>query len=146
MNMRGEVIGITSVKIAVVGVEGMGYAISIDSAEPIVQQLVQQGYVVRPYLGISYGGVNPNLVWRYDLAVDNGVFVGEVVSGYPADEAGLKAKDVIVSFNGKEITSAEDLRQAIISCQIGQRVEIIYWRGNTKKTTYATLTESPAPD
>jgi len=146
VNMRGEVIGITSVKVAVVGVEGMGYAISIDSAEPIVQQLVQKGYVIRPYLGISYRGVNPTLVRRYDLAVNEGIFVVEVVPGYPADEAGLKSKDVIISFNGKEITNTEDLRQAIISCQIGQRVEIIYMRGNAEKTTYATLTESPAPD
>ncbi|MEE8618905.1 MAG: trypsin-like peptidase domain-containing protein, partial [Dehalococcoidales bacterium] len=146
VNMRGEVIGITSVKISAVGVEGIGYAISIDSAKPIVQQLVQQGYVIRPYLGISYGDVSQTLVWRYDLAVANGVFVGEVVPGYPADEAGLKAKDVIVSFNGKEITNMEDLRQEIISCRIGQRVEIIYWRGNAEKTTYATLTECPAPD
>lgn len=146
VNMRGEVIGITSVKVATVGVEGLGYAISIDSAKPIVQQLVNQGYVIRPYLGISYGDVSPTLVWRYNLAVDNGVFVAEVVPGYPADAAGLKVKDVIISFNGKEITIAEDLRQAIISCQIGQRVEIIYWRGNAKRTTYATLTECPAPD
>jgi len=146
VNMRGEVIGITSIKVAVVGVEGMGYAISIDSAKPIVQQLVQQGYVIRPYVGISYRDVNQTLVWRYDLAVANGVFVVEVRPGFSADEAGLKSKDVIISFNGKEITSAEDLRQAIISCQIGQRVEIIYMRGKVEKTTYATLTESPAPD
>jgi len=146
VNMRGEVIGITSIKIVVVGVEGMGYAISSKTAMPIIEELIQKGYVVRPYLGISYRGLNPTLVRRYDLAVANGIFVAEVVPGYPADEAGLKSKDVIVSFNGKEITNAEDLRQAIISCQIGQRVEIIYMRGNAEKTTYATLTESPAPD
>jgi len=146
VNMRGEVIGITSIKVAVVGVEGMGYAISIDSSEPIVLQLVNQGYVIRPYLGISHHDVNSTLVWQYGLAVNEGTFVVEVVPGNPADEAGLKSKDVIISFNGKEITNAEDLRQAIISCQIGQRVEIIYMRGNAEETTYAILTESPAPD
>ncbi len=146
VNMRGEVIGITSVKIAVVGVEGMGYAISSKTAMPIIEELIQKGYVVRPYLGISYRALDPTLVRRYDLAVANGIFVAEVVPGYPADEAGLKSKDVMISFIGKEITNAEDLRQAIISCQIGQRVEIIYMRGKVEKTTYATLTESPAPD
>ena len=146
VNMRGEVIGITSVKVAVVGVEGLGYAISIDSAEPIVLQLVQKGYVIRPYLGISHRDVNPTLVWRYDLAVADGIFVVEVVPGYPAEEAGLRVKDVVIGFNGREITNSEDLRQAINSCQIGQRVEIIYIRGKTEKTTYATLTECPAPE
>jgi len=146
VNMRGEVIGITSVKIATVGVEGLGYAISIDLAEPVIEELVQQGYVIRPYLGVRYGDVTQTLVWRYDLAVTKGAFIAEAVAGYPAASAGLKARDVIVGFNGEEIASASDLRQAIISCQIGQRVEIIYWRGNAKRTTYATLTECPAPD
>jgi len=145
VNMRGEVVGITSVKIAMVGVEAMGWAISINSAMPIITELINAGHVVRPYLGISYSDVNPYLVWQYNLAVEEGIFVTEVNPGYPADEAGLKPKDVIVGFNGKEITNTEDLIQAIGFCQIGQRVEIIYWRGNSKNTTYATLTESPPP-
>lgn len=146
VNMKYEVIGITSAKLAAIGVEGMGYAISSKTAKPIIEELVQKGYVVRPWLGIIYQGVNPTLVRQYDLVVADGVFVVEVVPGYPADEAGLKSEDVIISFNGKEITNGEDLRQTIISGQIGQRVEIIYMRGNTEKTTYAILTESPAPD
>jgi len=145
VNMRGEVIGITSVKIAMVGVEGMGYAISINSAEPIVMQLVQKGYVVRPYLGVSYRDITPTLVWQYDLAVNKGIFIVKVIPGYPAEKAGLKAGDVIIGFNGKEITNTEALRQAITSCQIGQTVEIIYWRGKAKNTTSAILTESPPP-
>jgi len=145
VNMRGEVVGITSVKIAMVGVEAMGWAISINSAMPIITELINAGYVVRPYLGISYSDVNPTLVWWYKLAVEEGIFVAEVIPGYPADEAGLKPQDVVVSFNGKEIVSTGDLIQEISSCQIGQRVEIIYWRGDSKQTTYATLTESPPP-
>ena len=145
VNMRGEVVGITSIKIAVVGVEGMGYAISSKGAMPIIEQLVQNGYVVRPYLGIVYGDVNQYLVDRYDLAVDKGIFIAEVVPDSPAEEAGLASYDVVVSLNGKEIAVVEDLRQAILACHIGQKVEITYWRGNTKHTTYATLTESPPP-
>ncbi|MBA7715143.1 hypothetical protein ES703_124184 [subsurface metagenome] len=146
VNMAGEVVGITSIKIAMVGVEGMGWAISINSAIPIITQLISKGYVVRPYLGIIYRDLDLFLVLRYNLAVTEGVFVEDVVSGYPADEeAGLEAGDVIVSFDDKEITNGNDLRLAISSCQIGQRVEIIYWRDDTKSTTYATLIESPPP-
>ncbi len=146
VNMRGEVVGITSVKIAMVGVEGMGWATSINSAMPIITELINKGYVVRPYLGISYRDVSPTLVWQYDLVVAKGIFIVEVIPGSPAaDEARLKPEDVIVGFDGKEITNTEDLMQAITSCEIGQRVEITYWRGKTKNTTYATLTGSPPP-
>jgi len=145
VNMRGEVIGITSVKIAMVGVEGMGYAISSNTAMPIIEQLVQKGYVVRPWLGVVLEDVNQLLVLRYQLAVDSGAFVRQVVQDSPADKAGIRSGDVIVSFDGKEITTAQELVQAIHSCQIGDEVEIIFWRGDTKNTTYAILVESPPP-
>jgi serine protease Do len=145
VNMAGEVIGITSAKLSAVGIEGMGYAISTKEAMPIITQLINGGHVVRPYLGISYSDVNPSLVGQYNLAATEGIFVNQVVPGYPAEKAGLKSGDVIVGFNGKEIANTGDLIQAITSCQVGQRAEIIYWRGNTKNTTAATLTESPPP-
>ncbi len=142
VNMAGEVIGITSVKVAQVGVEGMGYAISSNSATPIIQQLVQNGYVVRPWLGVGLSNISQWLVLRYNLSVDEGAFVTEVATGSPADEAGIEASDVIVEFDGEEITSADELIQAIHSLQIGQRVAIVYWRGDVQNTTYATLAES----
>jgi len=145
VNMRGEVIGITSVKIAMVGVEGMGWAISSQVALPIIEQLVQDGYVIRPWLGVGVSTVSQYLIRKYDLAVDEGAFVREVVAGSPADEAGLEVDDVIVTFEDKEITTGGELVQAIHSYQIGQLVEITYWRGNTKTTTYTTLAESPPP-
>lgn len=145
VNMRGEVVGITSVKISMVGVEAMGWAISINSAMPIITQLINAGHVTRPYLGVSYSDVNPYLVWQYNLAVNEGILVTEVLAGYPAEEAGLKAGDVIVGFNGKDIANTGDFIPALTSCQIGQRVEIVYWRGDSKNTTYATLAESPSP-
>jgi serine protease Do len=145
VNMRGEVIGITSVKIAMVGVEGMGWAISSKVAMSIIEELIQNGYVIRPWLGVGVSTVNEYLKRRYDLAVDKGAFVREVVADSPADEARLEVGDAIVSFEDREITTAGELVQAIHSYQIGQRVEITYWRGNTKHITYAILTESPPP-
>jgi len=145
VNMAGEVIGITSAKIAMVGVEGMGYAISIKAAIPIIERLVQQGYVVRPWLGVVLHTVDQWLALRYKLAVDKGAFVTHVAPGSPADKAGIELGDVIVSLNDKETATAEELIQAIHSSQIGQTVEITFWRNDTKNTTYATLTESPPP-
>jgi S1-C subfamily serine protease len=121
----------------------MGYAISSNTARPIIQQLVQKGYVVRPWLGVGLYTVDQYAVMRYGLAVEEGTLITEVAADSPAAEAGIQAGDVITSFEGEEITSADDLIQAIHSSEIGQKVEIIFWRGNTQNTTYATLVESP---
>ena len=145
VNMAGEVIGITSVKIATVGVEGLGYAISSNTAKPIIEQLIRVGYVVRPWLGVVLRSVDQSVVFRYDLAVDKGAFITEIAPGSPADKAGIEPGDVIVGVDGQEITTAQELIQAIHSSQIGQRVKITFWRGNIKNTTNATLAERPPP-
>ena len=145
VNMAGEVIGITSVKIAQVGVEGMGYAISTNEAIPIIQSLITTGYVIRPWLGVSLGTANQLLAQQYELAVEEGAFVGVVVLNSPADKAGLKVEDVIVSMDGQEISSAQELIRIIHSIEIGQEVEITFWRGKTKNTTTTVLIEKPPP-
>ncbi|MBA7583482.1 MAG: PDZ domain-containing protein [Dehalococcoidia bacterium] len=145
VNMAGEVIGITSVKVAQVGVEGMGYAISSDSAMPIIEELIQNGYVVRPWLGVGLYTVDQYAIMTYDLTVDEGALITQVVAGSPAAAAGIQANDVITRFDGEAITSAEGLIQAIHSKEIGQTVEIVFWRGNSQYTVHATLIESPPP-
>ena len=145
VNMAGEVIGITSVKIAQVGVEGLGYAISITTAQDVIDQLIVRGYVIRTYLGVGLEDVNPIVAFWYDLAVDSGALVTIVDPGSPADEAGLEEGDVIVSLDDEEILTAQDLIERIHSREIGQEVTIVYWRGDNKYTTSATLTVSPPP-
>jgi len=145
VNMKGEVIGITSVKIATVEVEGIGYAISTETAMPIIEELIRTGYIIRPWLGVVLRSVDEYVIYRYELAVEEGAFITEVAPGSPADEAGLEAGDVIVSLGGQEIATAQELVEAIHSSEIGQRVEITFWRGDTKNTTYVTLAERPPP-
>lgn len=144
-NMSGEVIGITSAKLAAIGIEGLGYAISTNTAKPIIEELIQNGYIIRPWLGVELGTVTEWLVFRYDLAVDKGAFIGNIVPNSPADDAGLKPEDIIVGLNGKEITTAQDLIRAIHAAGIGGEVEITYYRGQVRETTSAILTESPPP-
>lgn len=143
VNMAGEVIGITSAKMASLGVEGMGYAINIDSALPIIQSLVNTGYVSRPWLGVGMTTVTASLAQRYGLAVDEGAIITEVASGSPAAKAGLETGDIIVKFDDIEITTIEELRQAIHNSRIGQEVEITYWHGQSQRATTAELVESP---
>jgi serine protease Do len=143
VNMAGEVIGITSVKIATVGVEGLGYAISSNTAKSIIEPLIKVGYVIRPWLGVVLRSVDQFLVFQNDLVVDSGAFITEVSLGSPADKAGIEAGDVIVELDGEEIATAEDLILAIHSSEIGQEVKITFWRGDTKQTTEALLIETP---
>jgi serine protease Do len=145
VNLAGEVVGITSAKIATAGVEGMGYAISTETAVPIIEELIKNGYVTRPWLGVVLYTVDQFAVLRYNLAVNEGVLITEVVSNSPADKAGLKPGDVITSFAGQKITNSEQLIRAILVTGIGQKAEITFWRGNTKQTTQVMLAESPHP-
>lgn len=145
VSMAGEVLGITSAKLSDVSVEGLGYAISITSAKPIIERLVQKGYVVRPWLGVSLSTLTQFLVMRYNLAIDKGVLITDVVAGSPADRAGLVIGDVIVRAHSKEVATAQDLVLTIHANEIGQPLEITFYRGDTVNTTKAILAESPAP-
>jgi serine protease Do len=145
VNLSGQVIGITSAKVADIGVEGMGYAISIDTAIPIIQELVNKGYVTRPWLGVGLYTVDQGVAQQLRLSVDKGVLVVEVSSGSPADQGGLQKGDVIVSINGEEVANVEEFTRVLHACKIGQAVEIIFWRGKDKKTTQVTPAESQKP-
>jgi serine protease Do len=146
VNMAGEVIGINSVKIAQVGVEGMGYAISSNSARPIVQQLVQKGYVVRPFLGVqNLLTVDQTVAEFYSLSVDQGALIRGVLAGGPADQAGMQAGDVIIRFDDQEIADVNELLRALYASEVGQEVEITFWRDSSQNTTLITLAERPPP-
>lgn len=145
VNMSGEVIGITSAKISASGVEGMGYAISSSTAKPVIESLIQRGFVVRPYLGVSLRTVDQFVVLSADLAVEKGALVVSVASGSPADKAGLRAGDVITRFNGTQINNVDELLRALHASQIGQSVTMTTWRGRTESTLTAVLAESPPP-
>ena len=145
VNLSGEVIGITSAKVAQIGVEGMGYAISVDTALPIIQELVNKGYVTRPWLGVSLYTVDQIAIRQLRLSIDYGVVLVQVVANGPADEAGLQEADVIVSMNGEEVLDVHELTQILHSSEIGTPLEIEYYRGDTKYTTIALPIESPRP-
>ena len=145
VNIFGEVIGITSVKIVASAVEGIGYAISSDEARPIIEHLIRYGHVTYPWLGVSVSTVTPLVAASEHLSVDKGALIAEVVAGGPAEVAGLQTGDVIIRFADKEISNLTDLIQAIRASQIGEEVDIVFVRGDDTKTTSAQLTERTSP-
>jgi serine protease Do len=145
VNMAGNVVGITSAKIAAVGVEGMGYAISTSTAMPIIDELINEGYITRPYLGVGLYTVDQFVATVNRLPVDKGVILTYVEPGGPADKAGLKQYDIITQFDNQDVATAEELRKAIHAAQIGAKVEITYVRDSNTFTGTITPEESPAP-
>ena len=143
VNLAGEVIGINSIKVAQVGVEGMGYAISSQVAVPIINELINQGYVTRPWMGVGSYTVDETVYLRYQLPVDKGVLITKVAKGAPADVAGIKTGDIIVKIAGQDVASVDEFTKVIRSKSVGSSVEVIYWRDKTQYTTSVILGQSP---
>jgi serine protease Do len=144
VNISGEVIGITSVKIVASEVEGIGYAISSNEAKPIIEDLIRYGRVTYPWLGVGVSTVTPLLAATEHLSVDRGALIADIVAGGPAEATGLQTGDVIIRFADKEITNLADLVQAIRGSEIGEEVDIVFVRGNDTITTSAQLMEHPS--
>ena len=129
VNGRGEVIGINNAKISSTEVEGMGFAIPIDSAKPILEQLINEGKVVRPYIGITGIEVANYAEFAQQYQILSGVIVISVMEEGPALKAGLQPYDVIISMDGEPIETFSDLTSAIADAGIGETVELEILRG-----------------
>jgi len=143
VNADGQVIGINSAKIAATGVEGIGFAIPINEAKPILKELAEKGRVVRPYLGVSL--LDKNLAQRlgFDLDLRGGLFVVKMFQNGPAYRGGIRPNDIIVKFNGTKVDTVADLREALGKCQVGEQVPVTILRGDEEVTKTVTLTEMP---
>jgi len=143
VNSRGEVIGINSVKIADITIEGLNFAIPINVVKPITESIIKYGKVIRPWVGILGGDVNQYVADQYNLAVDSGVYVSEIPPGGPADKAGMKPGDVIISFNKTQVKNFGDLRSFVDKQKIGEKVQVGIMRGKEQKVLTLTLEQLP---
>ena len=144
-NMNGELIGIVNAKSSSSDAEGLGFAIPINDAIKVAEELLQNGYVTgRPYLGISYLAVT-DAQTAQQLGVNSyGVYIMEVVKGGPAEQAGLKAGDRIVSIDGTEIASKDDLGTLMQKHAAGDTLSITVARDGQMQTVSVTLGEKTA--
>jgi putative serine protease PepD len=142
INADGEVVGINTAIASLAGGSGagsqggnigVGFAIPIDSARSIAEQLVENGEVTHAFLGVRIA----------DAENGGGAVVGQVDNGQPADDAGIEQGDVITKVDDTEITSGSDLTSAIRSHRPGDKVTITYTRDGDNKTTEVTLGELP---
>ena len=143
VNADGEVIGINSAKIAVAGVEGIGFAIPVHTAQPILKQLIEQGRVARPWLGVGIIDAATGARYGYANVPERGVLIMKVASGSPAAKAGLREGDVILKLAGIDTNTVADLRGAVDQQKIGDSVDVELSRGGQGLRTKVTLSDTP---
>ncbi|NLY72375.1 MAG: PDZ domain-containing protein [Tissierellia bacterium] len=142
-NISGELIGINSQKIGGDVVEGVGFAIPIDSAYEISNILLDKGYLPVAYLGVAMEDINSDILDYYDLP--RGVSVAYVEPGSPADLAGLKENDLILKIDDIETPRSDQLRSLIRSYSAGDKVKLTIFRYDHVEELEAVLAETPKP-
>jgi len=121
-NMKGEVVGINTAIIS--GGQGIGFAIPVNTAKPLIPQLLEKGKVTRGYLGVNIQTVTPELASALKLQDAKGVLVADVISGAPADKAGIKRGDVIVAFDGKPVQDSHELPALVAATPVGKEAPV----------------------
>jgi serine protease Do len=141
INMNGEVVGINTMIIA--GGQGIGFAIPIDMVKGIVTQLKTDGQVTRGWLGVTIQDLKGDLAEYYGLKGKTGVLVAGVVPGDPADQAGIKPKDVIIDVNGQAVTTSRDLTGLAANLGVGDKAKVTILRNGESKTLDVQIGKRP---
>lgn len=140
VNSQGQIVGINSAKISEAGVEGLGFAIPISDAKPIIDQLILFGYIKgRLLIGISGKDITETIAKQYNLQV--GVYVTDVSQGSGADQAGVKNGDILVGMDGKEVKTINDMDSIKKSHKVGDTVSVTIIRQGNKKDLNLTFSE-----
>jgi len=151
LDLSGKVVGINT---AVVRgdsgtgdvAEGLGFAIPSKTAQQVASQIMSQGSVERPFIGITYQPIDAQVAATYNLARDTGLLITEVQAGSPADKAGIAANSILVKFDGVELDGTSSLLELLMKHKIGDTVKVTIVPANsqTEKEVSITLAARPA--
>ncbi|MFA7558153.1 MAG: DegQ family serine endoprotease [Hydrogenophaga sp.] len=145
VNLHGELVGInTAILSRSGGNVGIGFAIPINMAREVMTQIVEHGEVRRGQLGAAAQDLTPDLAMAFGIPDQRGAVVTEITPGSPADKAGLRSGDVILSVNGREVGSAAEMRNVVGLLRVGQKVEIRINRNGEPRVLTAEVQEPPA--
>lgn len=146
-NMKGEVVGINSqIYSRTGGFMGLSFAIPINVATEIADQLKVNGKISRGRIGVMIQEVTKELAESFGLSDSNGALVVSVEKGGPADQAGIKARDIILKFDGKEVAISADLPRIVGNTKPGSKVSIDIWRDSSVKTVKIEVGEAPSDE
>ena len=141
-NLKGRVIGInTAIFSPSGGSVGIGFAIPSSVAGPVIKQLVKHGQVRRGWLGVHIQAVTEEIAETLGLKEASGALVASVIPDGPAEKAKMKAGDIILKFDGREVSKMRRLPRMVADTEVGKSVDILVWRGNEKVTLKAKVEE-----
>jgi Do/DeqQ family serine protease len=142
LNVRGEVIGINTAIVA--SGQGIGFAIPVNMARKVMEDLVKKGKVTRGWLGIGIQPLTPELAKSFGVSADEGILVNQIMPKSPAEAAGLKVGDLILSLDGKPIKDARQMQRLVAEAEIGKTIEVVVLRDKTKRALKVQVGEMPA--
>jgi 2-alkenal reductase len=149
LNLDGEVVGVNTLGIPEANnqpVQGLFFAIPSNTVKKITDQIIAEGGVTYPYVGVTTCPVTPDVAAQLGLSVDYGVYVIEVGPDTPAEDAGIEVDDIILELNGQRIDQETPFIEALFEYSPGDTVELKIQRGDDEETVSVTLGERPAPD
>jgi serine protease Do len=141
LNLKGEVVGINTAIVA--SGQGIGFAIPINMAGGIINQLKDSGEVSRGWLGVGIQDLTPELAEYYAIKEKEGVLVTQTYEGDPADKAGIKEGDVIVAVDGKRIASSRELSRTVAEAGVGNKMSLTVLRDGREKEIDVKLAKRP---
>ena len=146
VNLAGEVIGINTLVVRNTNggdvAEGLGFAIPVNTAQAIAQQIIQQGYFARPYIGISFQPINPNIAARYNLSAQWGVYITKVADGSPASTAGFQQGDIITQVGKVTLDETHSYVNALFAFNPGDQINLTVMRNGKDVQVQITLGEA----
>lgn len=146
VNLAGEVIGVNNMIVrgsdSGTIAEGLGFAIPVNTAQAVANQIIAKGYFSRPFMGISYQAISPSIAATYNLPVQWGVYVTRVAENSPASAAGLQADDIITNINGVQMDETHNYLNVLYTYQPGDQVTLTVMRSGKEITLQLTLGES----
>jgi S1-C subfamily serine protease len=125
------------------GSQGLGFAIPVNTAKQVADNLIAGKPISHPYIGILGQTISPSIATQYNLPVEEGAYVTGVVPGSPAEKAGMATGDIITGIDGKPVTSMDDVIASVRGKQVGEQISVDYFSGGSKKTAELTLAEKP---
>ncbi len=144
VNLAGQVVGINTLIVRGSGysgdiAEGLGFSIASNTVDAVVKQLLAQGYVARPYLGINWLPVNPPMAERYSLPVKWGVYISEISQSSPAYKGGLRIGDIITQIGGENVNEKNSFINILLKHKPGEKVKTKYFREDDERTAAIVL-------
>jgi 2-alkenal reductase len=145
--LAGQVVGINTLVVRGDGsgsamAEGLGFAVPSNVAQAVADRLIRFGFIARPSLGIRWGWITPEIARRFDLPVEYGVYLSEVIPGGPADQASLENGDIIVSIDGQQLDQQHPFINTLFEHEPGESIWLTVMRGSRSMEVEVTLEES----